>query len=307
MPSGSTRRSDWADAPRALVRAVERSLGARVVGQEAVQGGTSSRVAARLSLDDERQVFVKAVAAQQDPRAFSRYAQEADVLRRLPEDVPHAPLLTSARHDDWFAIVTSAASGSAVGPPWRTQHVAAVTDAITRTSGRTDVRGLAPAVERLPALDGWQQLASRPEVLDDWERGRLQTLVAMSDGWRTWTAGPHLVHLAVRCDNVVEHEDGVWLVDWGRAAAGAAWLDAAGLAVDVVASGHVGGGALALSTARGILAGLPYEATRLMVALAGTLRQSSLREPVAAVPGLRAWQAARAGALRPLLEATVTR
>lgn len=252
MPAGFTPRSDWSDAPPALVTAIERTIGASVVGTEGVHGGRSSGPAAILSLADGRQVFAKAIAAERNSKAHALYARELDVLRLLPADVPHAPLVAGVRHDCWLAVVTEASNGPAVGE-------------------------------------------------------RLDILLAMTSGWRTWTAGPHLVHLDARCDNVVPGVGGAWLVDWGHAARGAEWLDHAGLAVDVVASGHIGGERVALSTARGILAGLPFEATRFVVAVAGMFRRNALRDPVHAVPGLRAWQAERARALRPLVERLVSR
>ncbi|GAB2762564.1 hypothetical protein GCM10027039_24250 [Terrabacter koreensis] len=310
MPAGFTARSDWADAPRSLVRAVERVLDAPIVGVEAVHGGMAPGPAAVLALGDGRQVFAKAVAAQQSAKAHGLYTREIEVLARVPDDVPHAPLVAHVVHGDWVVIVTEAASGRAVGPPWRSQHLAAATKAVAVLSTHTDVHGLPPAVDRLPALDGWELLAERPdagEVLDPWEREHLGPLVAMSRGWRTWTAGRHAVHLDVRCDNVVEHDEGVWLVDWAHAAIGAPWLDTACLAADVVACGHVGGDAVALRAAKGILSGLPYEAIRFVVAMTGMFRHNSLRDPVPSAPTMRAWQARRARALRPLVEALVTR
>jgi hypothetical protein len=310
MSAGFTPRTPWSDAPRPVVRSLERAIGASIVGVEAVHGGMSPGPAALLTLDDGRQVFAKAVAAQASTKAHGLYAREVDVLARVPADVPHARLVTHVAHDDWLVVVTEAASGTAVGPPWRSQHVAATTDAINRLSAHDDVDGLPTALERLPSLDGWERIAERPdapEVLDEWELQRIDTLVAMSRGWSTWTAGPYAVHLDVRCDNVVEHGDGVWLVDWAHAATGARWLDAACLAADVVACGHVGGDAVALRTARGILAGLSYEATRFVVAMVGMFRHSSLRDPVSSAPTMRAWQAERARSLRPLVETLVSR
>ncbi|HET8988101.1 MAG TPA: hypothetical protein VFN43_06280 [Humibacillus sp.] len=129
----------------------------------------------------------------------------------------------------------------------------------------------------------------------------------MSDGWRTWTMGDRLVHLDVRCDNAVEHGDTVWLVDWAAACSGAGWIDEAMLALDVVGSGHVGGEQVALDAALGILARLPYEARRFVVAWTGMLRRNSLLPPRPARPTYRAWQAQRAQALQPLLWRLVSR
>jgi hypothetical protein len=308
MPPRFTTRSDWADLPQPVVRSLERALGDRIVGFEAVHGGMSPGPAARLSLDGGRQVFAKAVAEQQNPKAHQLYACEIDVLRALPREIPHAPLVANVERDGWTVIATEAADGGVAGPPWRSQDVAAVAAALDSVASQSDLPGLPPAVERLPALDGWEHLATTSrDVLDDWEVRHLDTLLAMTNGWRTWTAGRHLVHLDVRCDNVVRHRDDVWLVDWAHAATGARWIDQACLAVDVVASGHVGGERVAVSTARGILTGLPYEATRLVVAMAGMFRRNALRERVPAVPELREWQASRARSLRSLVERLVSR
>jgi hypothetical protein len=243
--------------PPALVVSIERAIGAPIVGTQGVHGGMSSGPAASLSLADGRQLFAKTIAAQSNSKAHVLYARELEVLRLLPADVRHAPLVAGVNYDDWLSVVTEASTGPAIGPPWR-----------------------------------WQ---------------RLYTLLAMASGWRTWTTGGHLVHLDARRDNVVPRPGGAWLIDWAHAATGVRWIDHAGLAVDVVASGHVGGERVGLSAARGTLTELPYEATRFVVAMAGMFRRNPLRDTPPAVPGLRAWQAERARALRPLVERLVSR
>lgn len=307
MPSGFTTRSDWGDAPRGLVRSLERAVGAAVTGAETVEGGMSRGAAAVLSLDDGRQVFAKAVAASVSPRSHGRYRREVDVLRALPPSVPHAALVTHVEHDEWIAVVTVAAAGGVVGPPWRSQHVAAAADVVAEV-GRHPAAGLVPSVDRVRDLDGWATLAREHAwELDEFERSRLPSLVAMSTGWQTWAAGDRLVHLDVRCDNLVDDGEDLWLVDWGGACSGPVWADEALLALDVVGSGHVGGPATAADMAAGMLARLPYEATRFVVAWIGMLRRNALRPPWPALPAFRGWQRERADALRPLLERLVPR
>ena len=309
MPVAFTARAPWSDAPSSLVAAVEAALGSRIVTTEPVHAGRSPGPAAVLGLRDGRAVFAKAVAASVDPRNHERYGREAHVLAHLPESVPHAPLIAAVESGEWVAVVTAAARGSAVGPPWRSQDVGAAADAVASSASHAAPAALAPIVDRLPGLDGWGDLAERARagerVLEPWEAARIDRLVAMSDGWRRWSAGDRLVHLDIRCEHLV-HDDRMWLVDWASAGAGAGWVDGALLAFDVVGSGHVGGSRVAVDMASGMLRRMPFEASRFAVALAGVLRHSSLMPRSGAVPTFREWEQDRAAALRPLVERLVS-
>jgi hypothetical protein len=311
MPVAFTARPHWGDAPSSLVAAVERALGSRIVAAEPVVGGMSPAPAAVVGLHDGRTAFVKAVAASVNPRSHELYRGECDVLGRLPVTVPHAPLLALVESGDWVAVVTQAATGGALGPPWRSQDVGAAADAVDVSAAHVAPAGLGRVVDRLPDLDGWRDLAQRDldagPTLEPWEAVRIERLVAMSEGWRTWTAGERLVHLDVRCDNLVRDGDDVWLVDWASAAAGAAWIDGALLALDVVGSGHVGGTRVAVDMASGLLRRMPYEATRFVVAWAGMLRRNSLHPGPPGLPTFRGRQRERAATLRPLVERLVSR
>ena len=278
---GSTTRVGWADAPRALVRALERSLGAVVVAQEDVAGDAvqvaPGRVAALLDLDDGRRVHAEAVAAVTDPRRAEQLEREASVLAQLPASVPHARLLADALREGWVALVREALPRDDLGPPWRSQGIAAARDVIEATATHVAPNRLPLAADHLPGLDAWASLASEAaHRLDDRERAMLPAFVSMSDGWRRWSAGDRLVHLDPCCQNLVGRGDDVRLVGWASASRGAAWTDSALLALDIVLSGHVGGQRTALDLATGILAGLPYEATRFVVARVGSLRQRAI-------------------------------
>lgn len=308
MPSGFATRPPFEQAPADLRAAIEAAVGSRIAGTESIHGGMSPSPAALLTLRDGRQVFAKAVAASMSSRSHLLYSRELETLTVLPPSVPHAPLVAGVEHGDWVVVVTEAADGPALGPRWRSQDVATVADAVAASAAHLDVPNVAPATDRLPDLDGWRTLADEhPDQLDEWERERISGLVAISDGWRLWTAGRHLVHLDVRCDHAVSNGDEVWLVDWGSAAHGAAWIDAALLAVDVMASGHVGGQQVSVSLSHGLLSRLPYEATRFVVAFAGMLRRGSLLPASPALLTLRDWQRHRALMLRPLVERLVSR
>ncbi|WP_323099977.1 hypothetical protein [Intrasporangium sp. YIM S08009] len=305
MPPGSTTRPGWADVPRTLVRAIERSLGAGVVAHEDVRaeaaGTAPGPVAALLDLDDGRRVHAEAVAASMDPRPADRLEREVDVLRRLPESVPHARLMAHARRDDWVALAREALPHDDLGPPWRSQGIAAARDVFEVTSGHVAPAGLPVAEDHLHDLDAWATLASgAAHRLDDADRAMLPALVAMSDGWRRWSAGDRLVHLDPCCENLVGRGDDVRLVGWASASRGAVWTDSALLALDLVVSGHAGGPRTAVDLATGILAGLPYEATRFVVARAGTLRLGALASSDASADR-------RAASARALLERVVPR
>jgi len=305
MPPGSTTRAGWADVPRALVRVLERSLGAVVVAHEDVRvgpaGAAPGPVAAFLDLDDGRRVHADAVAAATDPRLADRLEREAIVLALLPASVPHARLQAGAGREDWVALVREALPHDDLGPPWRSQGIGAARDVIEATAAHVAPAGLPVAAEHVQDLDAWAALASgAAHRLDAAEQAMLPALVAMSDGWRRWSAGDRLVHLDPRCENLVGRGDDVRLVGWASASRGAAWTDSALLALDVVVSGHVGGPRTAVDLATGILAGLPYEATRFVVARAGSLRLRALAAPEASADR-------SAAAARALLERVVPR
>ena len=310
MPDAFTARVPWSDAPSSLVAALEASLRSRVVATEPVRGGSSPGPAARLGLRDGRVVFAKAVAASRSSRSHERYVRESDVLALLPASVPHAPLLARVESGDWVTVVTAAAQGGALERPWRSQGVGAAGDAIARSSSHAAPAGLTPIADLLPDLDGWRELAAwRPggdTALASWESGRIERLVAMSEGWRHWSAGDRLVHLDVRADHLVRDADDVWLVGWASAGAGAGWVDGAMLALDVAGSGHVGGTRVAVDMAAGMLRRMPFEATRFVVAWAGMLRLDALLPGRPDLPTFRRWPRERVGALQPLLERLVS-
>ncbi|WP_433203255.1 hypothetical protein ACQP00_33810 [Dactylosporangium sp. CS-047395] len=98
----------WSAVPQPVRAAVETRLGSTIVAVADVAGGFSEGAAARLSLADGRDVFVKATA-HEAVRDFHR--REGAIAAGLPSTVPSPPLLFALEHDAWvvlaFAFVTA--------------------------------------------------------------------------------------------------------------------------------------------------------------------------------------------------------
>jgi hypothetical protein len=299
MRNGFPERPSWLGATESLRRAVDEVCGSPATGARDVHGGMTPGPAAVLDLADGRQVFVKAVpeAATGSCRLYQR---EAVALRALPAGAPAPALIGHATAGGWFALVMTAVAGEIAGPPW-TDRGARLVAAACAVSGSLRAPGAVPPVaDLLVDLDGWERLPDGQ--LDEWDREHAATMARRASGWREWTAGPFLVHQDVRADNALIGNGTATLVDWSFCCAGASWLDRARLAADIVAAGHSGGAGAAVRAAREILRTLPAPAPGWVIALAGMWRYRSTLPPPAGLPALRAWQAARARALRPLLE-----
>jgi len=283
---------------------VERCAGSVVVSARDVTGGMTPGPAAVLTLESGAQVFSKAVSASVSAGSHRLYQREATTLRLLPAEAPAAALLGAVEAGDWIALVTRLAPGQVAGPPWSAPAVRAVAGACATLAGITAPAGVPPVADSLSGLDGWAALAAEPRDLGPWEARHAGRLAAATAGWREWTSGRSLVHLDLRCDNaIVDRRSGTAvLVDWSCCSAGAPWLDRALLAADVLGAGHTGGPDVARRQARALLADLPPEASRFVIALAGMWRRSSARPAHPGMPTHRAWQRARAAALGPLVE-----
>lgn len=269
-----------------------------------VSGGMSPGPAAVLTMRGGARVFVKAMNETVSAASYRLFKQEADVLRLMPAQAPASRLRDVVEAGDWIALVLDLAPGAVAGPPWTTPAVHAAARACTALAAIVAPAGLPPVVQRLPDLDGWAKLAADPDCLSAWESRHIDRLVRAATGWRDWTAGRHLTHQDVRCDNIVVDPVGgrALLVDWGYASTGGPWLDRALLAADVVAAGHADGPDTAAREALDLLTDGPVEAYRFVIAQAGMWRRSSTLPPHPGMPTHRGWQRDRAVALQPLLE-----
>ncbi|GAB3593873.1 hypothetical protein GCM10027446_16770 [Angustibacter peucedani] len=307
--SGFTSRLPWAQLPAAVVAAVQHVVRADVRQARDVHGGMSPGPAAVLSLDDGREVFAKVSTREVNERSYQLYADEIAAYRAIEAltTLPRPTLLGTVMIGPWIGLVLTVAPGRSAGPPWRAGAVAPVVRAVEQVAAHRAPPGLPPALDRLPDLDGWAVLANDPSApLDPRDQALAPRCAALVEGWRSWTVGDALVHHDCRCDNALVDDDGLaTLVDWNFACAGAAWLDVALLACDVVGSGVDDPAADPVAAALELLAPLPADASRFAVAMAGMMRRNSLLPAHSGLPTFRPWQAARADRLRPLVEALV--
>jgi hypothetical protein len=243
----SRSRPTWDELPAAVRAGTETMLGARVVASRSVRLGLTPGVASKLSLDDGRQVFVKAAGVARGREGVRKLRQEAWILAGLPPEVPAAGLLGVYDDGRWAAVVSTHVEGRPPALPWRRTELDRVLAAVTRFARATTPSPLpAPRFVKDWAADltGWGQLAASPNVplpaaVDPWADRHRERLAALEAGWPAAAAGQTLLHGDLRADNILLTGDGVWFVDWPSACVGAAWLDLVFLLPSVAASAGI--------------------------------------------------------------------
>ncbi len=295
-------RLPWDRVPDPVRLAIEGEIGGRVVAAVTQPTGFSPGLAARLTLDDGRRVFVKAVSSAQNRHSPDLHRAEARITGVLPADAPVARLLGVHDDGEWVALIYEDVDGAHPALPWRRDELARVVDAIVdlhevlTPPPLPDVRDVADE----PGLFcGWRSLAERtPDGLDDWSRRHLGRLVALEDRWVEAAAGDTLLHLDLRADNMLIRADGsVVFLDWPHARRGAPVLDVLGLAPSV---GMQGGPDVDWLLARHPHAAraAPEVVLVLLAAIAGLFTHASLRPPQPGLPTVREFQAGQARVAR---------
>ena len=94
-PPDRGARLDWTDLPRRVRSEVERWLGSEIVSAVSQPTGFSPGVAARLTTDDGRRVFAKAVGPQPNADAPAIHRREIAIAASLPNSTPSPRLLWS--------------------------------------------------------------------------------------------------------------------------------------------------------------------------------------------------------------------
>ena len=291
-------------------------IGSPTIGWTDLHGGMSPGPAARLSLGDGRRVFVKGGSAIVSSRSHRLHVREAEVLAGLAPTVPAARLLAVVRTGEWIVLATTWVDGSSTGALWTEPSIRSVAEACAQVAAHPAPASTSPCADRYDGLDGWASLAAGEpsadvglgRAPDAWETRHAERFAEFATGWRDWISGDSLVHHDVRGDNaVIDRRTGAaTLVDWAFGGHGAPWLDRAWLATDIVAAGHIGGPARAVDEAMRLLATVPIEASRFVVAVAGMWRFNATLPPHPGMSTHRRWQLDRARALRPLLDAVRT-
>jgi aminoglycoside phosphotransferase (APT) family kinase protein len=314
-------RLPYADLPAELRARIEAALGSAVVSAETRSGGFSPGTAAVVTCADGSGAFVKAVGTPLNPDTHRLHRQEALVAAALPAPLPTPRLRWSTEvtlgDDVWVALVFDVVDGAPPRLPWTVSSASAVLPALADLAAAATpcpVPGLGTLADKVAEdLTRWSHLAVEPpDDLQPWERHHLDWLaeaplrLAASGG----LDGDTLVHLDVRADNLLVRPDGsVVVVDWPRAARGAAWVDTVLFALDAAVHGGVDPEEL-LRDAPLVARADPAAVTDLVLGLTGMWAAAMRRPAPPGLPTVRdfqrrfhdaalAWGRRRAGAADP--------
>jgi aminoglycoside phosphotransferase (APT) family kinase protein len=266
--TGRPPRPRWIEVPAPVRAAVERDLGARVVGESPAVGGFSPSVASTLTLADGRRVFVKAAGPEPSPGTPRLLDVEATVLADLAGTAARHPRVIGVWADDvpgWRVLAVEALAGR-VPDVRRPGEFAALADAVRALAGapvaamRSVGAAMAGPFGGPARLGGWAEvvtgevtpptaaglraahartLATPPVDVDDATLHRWIGVAAeLERDAGAATAGACLVHGDIRPDNALLGRAGaVTLVDWAWASQGAGIVDAVLAAAAVTLAG----------------------------------------------------------------------
>ncbi len=245
-PPARGRRRRWEEVPIPLRAEVAARLGAEVTAATSVATGFSPGVAARLTLQDGRRVFAKAVARDWNRDTLALHRREAEITAALPPATPAARLLLSVSRPGWTVLVLEHVPGRPPRLPWQPEELALVLAAVEGLSKLLTPSPVsaAPASELVGFADGFKRLRQRREAagdplddIDPWAVRNLERLELLEASWSGSVRGDTLCHFDLRQDNILIQGSRVTFVDWAQALVGPAWLDLACLLPSVAAQG----------------------------------------------------------------------
>ena len=302
IPSAEGVRVAWDSVPAPVRAGIEQICGAPVVRAVSQPGGFSPGVAARLQCADGTRWFVKAVSADANPVTPVMHRREAQILRGLDPLIatgrlPVPRLRGALEADPWTVLILDDVEGRHPRMPWHSDDLAEVLAAVDRLADALTPAPIdADVVTRRFADDftGWRTLAAAPDHgrLDPWSRAHLDQLAALERSWPAHAAGPTLLHMDLRADNILLTGDRVMIVDWPHACQGAAFIDLVALAPSITMQGGPPPAEQLATTRTGRAAG-PEALASAVCALAGYFTQRSLQPPPPGIPTVRAFQAAQ--------------
>ncbi|GAA1575541.1 hypothetical protein GCM10009804_35400 [Kribbella hippodromi] len=254
--TATSARPDWASLPASLRETLAVALGTGIKSvARPVSSGFTAGFAARATLDDGRQIFIK--AAPENVHAFNAYQREAEVVAKLPAAI-HAPAIvttvevsgasagstsTSAAGESsgqrrWFAVVSEWVDGRMPGTPWTEEDFLRVTATCERMADAlhpSPLDGLGSFGELAggDAAVPRQILAGElplPTGLQDWLPRVLPELADLAEAAPEVIVGDNAAHSDLRPDNLLIDASGTcWTVDWNWLTLGPRWVDWAGL------------------------------------------------------------------------------
>jgi hypothetical protein len=232
-------RWSWHDLPETVRRAVEAEC-ETVLHATAPEAGRNSMFAAVLDTENWP-VFCKGVRT--DDQQARAHRHEIRVNQHLREITAQAPrLLWTVETGGWllagYAFVPGRHADLAPGSP----DIPAATGVVSRLAEkltRSPMPDLTPLATKYQRFAGWEWLANQhADLLDPWEKQHLDRLVQADRDITDALAGHSLVHGDVHELNLLVTDGQASLVDWAWARTAPAWVDAALLAIRLIAAGH---------------------------------------------------------------------
>ena len=319
--------------PERVRAEVDRWLGSRVVSAVTQPTGFSPGVAVRLTTEDGRRVFAKAVGPEPNADAPTFHRREIAIAASPPDAAPSPRLLWSYdegpsqnRHsreggnpgvggglDDedrgWVLLLFEDVDGRHPTQPWRLDQLDRVIAAMEDLAGTLTPSPLPASVvgtagERLLGRRSWRRLRddhpSRLDSVDKWTRRHLDTLVAIEDSVADALAGDTLLNYDVRADNILLTQERTWFVDWPHACVGPPWLDVVAFAPSVTMQGGPPPEKV-VSRHSAYRAADPDAVTAAVAELAGFFTHQAAQPPPPGLPTLRAFQDAQGAIAREWL------
>lgn len=248
-PSDRGVRYHWPDMPRRVRSEVEGWLGSIVIRDITQPTGFSPGIAAVLTMDDDRQVFIKAVGPAPNPITPTMHRQEIKVVSVMPEDAPVPGLLWSydEGEDGWVALIFEHVAGRHPAQPWQVRELYRVIVALENLGATLTPSPLPTSIVGTASdlfatrICGWRRMLDerqpRVDCLDEWSRRHIETLAAIEETAADALAGNSLLHMDIRADNILLTSDRVWFLDWPHACKGPSWLDVVAFAPSVTMQG----------------------------------------------------------------------
>ncbi|WP_449061228.1 phosphotransferase family protein [Planomonospora algeriensis] len=229
-------RLQWDDLPSVVRDAVQTECGP-VLKAESATDGLMPGAALHLRIEGGSRVFLKALPA--DGPAVRLYERERWAGEVLPAAVPAPRMRWSSDIGGWITMLFEHIDGRAADLSPASPDVPAVLDTVARLE-----RLLTPSPAAAAPLvaDNVEQLLVKGRHLMAKPNGVLphrDLYVAVLDGFDVEDlAGDTLLHYDLHVGNLQITPGGVRVIDWGFAAAGAAWIDAFMLGPRLIEAGH---------------------------------------------------------------------
>jgi hypothetical protein len=228
--SASKDRALWIDLPAGARALIEDLVQGSVVDAENCEGGYSPGLASKLSLDDGRRIFVKAMDCDEWPDQAAMHRDEAAVAAALPNSMPTPRFLGSAGDGHWLALAFECVAGAEPARPWRQSELDRVLAAVGRfAAAATPSPVNVPSTQ--PRIGGWAELARDPELQvklaehSAWAACHLDALVRLEKDGLAAARGSALVHFDLLPHNILLTGTDVQFVDWPHARLGAPFID----------------------------------------------------------------------------------